>query len=73
MTAQDWIINALLSLVPPTLVGLVFYVVMRSILRADSKERKVYSEIEAQMRAEREAQATEPAKPKSAGKTQKDA
>jgi hypothetical protein len=31
-------------------VGAVFYLVMRSILRADSKERKVWNEIEAEER-----------------------
>ena len=61
MTAWDWISNALLSLVPPVLVGLVFWVVMRSILRADSKERAVYAEIEAELRAEREAEGAKPA------------
>lgn len=69
MTAWDWISNALLSLVPPVLVGLVFWIVMRSILRADSKERAVYAEIEAELRAKREAEAQKPA----AKKTQKDA
>ena len=69
MTAWDWISNALLSLVPPVLVGLVFWIVMRSILRADSKERAVYAEIEAELRAKREAEAQKPA----AEKTQKDA
>jgi hypothetical protein len=44
--------DALLALVPPTLVGGLFYVIMRGILRADSKERQVYAEMEAQMRAE---------------------
>ena len=71
MSVSDWLINAGLSLVPPTLVGLVFYVVMRSILRADSKERKVYAEMEAQMRAEREGQSA--AKPTPKAKTKKDA
>jgi flagellar biosynthesis/type III secretory pathway M-ring protein FliF/YscJ len=61
MTAWDWISNALLSLVPPVLVGLVFWVVMRSILRADSKERAVYAEIEAELRAKREAEGAKPA------------
>ena len=55
MSAWDWISNALLSLVPPFLVGIVFWVIMRSILRADSKEREVYAQMEAEMRAEREA------------------
>ncbi|MFM5968059.1 MAG: hypothetical protein ACKOQ8_03325 [Micrococcales bacterium] len=62
MTAWDWISNALLSLVPPVLVGLVFWVIMRSILRADSKERAVYAEIEAELRAKREAEAAAAAK-----------
>lgn len=56
MSAWDWISNALLSLVPPTLVGIVFWVIMRSIIRADSKEREVYAQMEAEMRAERDAQ-----------------
>jgi flagellar biosynthesis/type III secretory pathway M-ring protein FliF/YscJ len=55
MSAWEWISNALLSLVPPALVGVVFWVIMRSIIRADSKERKVYAQMEAEMRAEREA------------------
>ncbi len=56
MSAWDWISNALLSLIPPALVGVVFWVIMRSIIRADSKERQVYAQMEAEMRAEREAQ-----------------
>jgi hypothetical protein len=44
------LINALLSLIPPALVGLIFYVVMRGIFRADSTERKVYARMEAEMR-----------------------
>jgi hypothetical protein len=50
---MDWSIfwDAFLSLVPPALVGVLFWIMMRSILRADRTERKVYSEIEAEMRA----------------------
>lgn len=50
---MDWSIfwDAFLSLVPPLFVGALFWVMMRSILRADRTERKVYSEIEAEMRA----------------------
>jgi len=50
---MDWAIfwDAALSLVPPLLVGGLFWIMMRSILRADRTERKVYSEIEAEMRA----------------------
>ena len=43
--------EALLALLPPALVGGLFYIIMRSIFRADATERKVYSEIEADMRA----------------------
>jgi hypothetical protein len=52
---QQVLLDALLALVPPILVGGLFYVIMRGILRADSKERKVYAEMEAQMRAQNEA------------------
>jgi hypothetical protein len=55
MTVWQWLGDAFVSLIPPALVGLIFWVIMRSILRADSTERKVYSEIEAQERAKLEA------------------
>jgi hypothetical protein len=71
MSVSDWLINAGLSLIPPTLVGVVFYVVMRAILRADSTERKAYAEMEAKIRAEREGQPA--AKAPTKGKTKKDA
>ena len=55
---MDWSIfwDAFLSLVPPFLVGGLFWIMMRSILRADRTERKVYSEIEAEMREDRARQ-----------------
>lgn len=43
--------NAAYSVIPTILVGLIFWFVMRSIIRADRTERKVYSEIEAEERA----------------------
>lgn len=43
--------NALWSLAPTVLVALIFWFVMRSIIRADRTERKVYAEIEAEERA----------------------
>jgi hypothetical protein len=43
--------NALWSLAPTVLVGLIFWLVMRSIIHADRTERKVYSQIEAEERA----------------------
>ena len=43
--------NAAWSITPTILVGLVFWLVLRTILRADRTERKVYAEIEAEERA----------------------
>jgi hypothetical protein len=54
MTALDWLIDAGISMIPPILVGILFYVVMRAIFRADSTERRIYSEIEAEERAKRQ-------------------
>ena len=48
------VLEALLSLVPPLLVGGIFWIVMRSILRADSNERDAYAKIEAEERAKLE-------------------
>ena len=47
------LLDALISLIPPALVGVLFYIMMRSILRADSKERETYAQIEAEERAKR--------------------
>ena len=49
------VIDALLSLVPPLLVGGIFWIVMRSIVKVDSKERDTYAKIEAEERAKLEA------------------
>ena len=54
LSPRQWLGDFAISMVPPILVGLIFYVVMRSIFRADAKERKVYSEIEAEERAKRQ-------------------
>jgi hypothetical protein len=43
--------NVVFSLTPTILLGLIFWLVMRSILRADRTERKVYTEIEVEERA----------------------
>jgi hypothetical protein len=48
---QNFWENAIFSVTPTILVGLIFWLVMRSILRADRTERKVYAEIEAEERA----------------------
>ena len=47
---QEFWSNAIFSLIPTVLVGLIFWFVMRSIIRADRTERKVYAEIEAEER-----------------------
>jgi hypothetical protein len=43
--------NAAWSLAPTVLVGLIFWLIMRSIIHADRTERRVYSEIETEERA----------------------
>ena len=48
--------NAAYSVTPTILLGLIFWLVMRSIFRADRTERKVYAEIEAEERARFEAE-----------------
>ncbi|KFF59348.1 hypothetical protein JF66_11985 [Cryobacterium sp. MLB-32] len=42
--------NALFSVVPTIFLGLLFWGLLRSILRADRTERKVYARIEAEER-----------------------
>jgi hypothetical protein len=39
------------SVVPTVVVGLIFWFVMRMVVRADRDERKAYSRIEAEERA----------------------
>lgn len=48
---QDFWANAIYSVVPTILVGLIFWMVMRAIIHADRTERKVYVEVEAEERA----------------------
>jgi hypothetical protein len=63
MTPLAWIGDALWSLIPMAGVGLIVWIVFRAIVRADAKERKVYSEIEAEERAKRDLPLSEqPAK-----------
>lgn len=42
--------NALFSVVPTIFLGLLFWALLRSILRADRTERKVYARMEAEER-----------------------
>jgi len=71
LTAWEIFVDVALSLVPPILVGGIFYMIMRSILRADSKERDVYSQIEAEERAKLETAAAKPAVKTAAAKASK--
>ena len=54
LTPIEWLADFGMSMIPPILVGLIFFVVMRSIFRADSTERRIYSKIEAEERAKRQ-------------------
>lgn len=42
--------NILYSLAPTVLLGVVFWFIMRAIIKADSNERKAYASIEAEER-----------------------
>ena len=53
LTPLEWLADFGMSMIPPILMGLLFYAVMRGIFRADATERKVYGQIEAQERAKR--------------------
>jgi len=48
---QDFWSNALFSVTPTILVGLIFWFVLRAILRADRTERDVSAKFEAEERA----------------------
>jgi hypothetical protein len=48
---ENFWVNAAWSVTPTILIGLVFWLVLRTILRADRTERKVYAQIEAEERA----------------------
>ncbi|MGX5682239.1 hypothetical protein [Schumannella luteola] len=48
---QDFWLNALYSVAPTILVGLVFWFILRAIIRADRTERDVRAKIEREERA----------------------
>ena len=50
---ENFWLNAAYSVTPTILIGLVFWFVMRAILRADRGERDAYADIERQERAKR--------------------
>lgn len=50
---DDFWFNALYSVTPTILLGLVFWFIMRVIIRSDRTERKAYAAMEAEERARR--------------------
>jgi hypothetical protein len=58
-------LDLLISLIPPALVGLLFWFLMRSIFRADKRERDTYAQIEAEelARIERIRKENQPEQP----------
>ena len=53
--------NSLFSLVPTVLFGLVFWFILRAIIRSDRNERSSYAKVEAEERAKLAATAARPA------------
>ncbi len=53
---DDFWLNAIWSLAPTVLIGLIFWFVMRSLLRAAGTERDAYAKIAAVVRATRAEQ-----------------
>jgi hypothetical protein len=53
MTFLEGLLDVLISLIPPALMGVLFWIMLRSILRADRKERDVYAALEAEERTKR--------------------
>ena len=48
---QEFWSNAIFSVIPTLLVGLIFWFVLRAVIRADRTERDAYAKIEAEERA----------------------
>ncbi|MBX0301878.1 hypothetical protein K2F54_18085 [Cryobacterium sp. 1639] len=48
---EDFWFNAVFSLAPSLGVGLIFWFIMRAIIRSDRNERKAYARVEAEERA----------------------
>lgn len=48
---DDFWANAIFSVTPTIVVGLIFWFAMRAIIRADRAERQAYTDIEAEERA----------------------
>lgn len=55
---ENFWLNALWSLTPTVIIGLIFWFIMRSIIRMDRTERRIYAQIKDQERAKLQAPAT---------------
>ena len=60
LVIENFWLNALFSVTPTIVIGLVFWFVMRAILRADRNEREAYADIEREERAKRGLPAAPP-------------
>jgi hypothetical protein len=58
---DDYWIAVTWSLLPTVVVSALFFFILRSILRSDRTERRVYARVEAQERAKRGLPPTPPA------------
>ncbi|TFD81230.1 hypothetical protein E3T54_02135 [Cryobacterium sp. Sr8] len=56
---EDFWFNAIYSVAPTLGVGLIFWFIMRAIIRSDRTERKAYARIEAEERAKEAATVSE--------------
>jgi hypothetical protein len=52
MNVDEFWANAFWSLAPSVGIGVMFWLVIRAVIRADRGERKAYARMEAKMRAE---------------------
>ena len=59
----DTVTAVLFSLAPTILIGLVFWFIMRAVIRSDRGERNAYAKIEAEERAKFEAERAAAATP----------
>lgn len=47
---ENFWLNALWSIIPTVLAGLIFWLIMRKVFRADRDEREAYAKLERQER-----------------------
>ena len=50
---ENWWVNALWSVTPTAILAVLFWLIIRSILRADRTERDEFAKVEEQERAKR--------------------